>query len=491
MSTPARQVYIISDIHLGGDYPASTDPEDRGFRICTHVAELASFVDALADKPTPVELVINGDLIDFLAEQDAETGGNVAFVATAQLAAQRLDRILDRDAVLVRALARLLAQGHRLTLLLGNHDVELSLPLVRQRLAYHLGITGRQDFNFLFDGEAYTIGSVLIEHGNRYDKFNVIDHDGLRRVRSLMSRGQDVPAEFAFAPPAGSHMVVDVINPIKQQYRFVDLLKPETDVVVPILLALEPGFRSVLTRVAELSLAARKHGVTQAALPSFGGDINAHESSEMSSFGGDISFAPARPDPLAALLASVSPHASVILNAGAPDANSDIGQDISAMGTINRMTGIAKLLLSRNTPELDRRLPALLAALRALQNDNTFARNVEYNREYARAALDLSIGGYDYVVFGHTHMARDVWMTGGSRYFNAGTWADLIKFPTEIVSGPEPQALDAVRAFVEDLRDGRLSAWTSFQPTYVRFDLDPSDGVISAALCDYTTGGAL
>ena len=60
--------YVISDLHLGGVYPTTNDPEDRGFRICTHVPELTRFIDALTAKPGPLELVINGDLIDFLAE---------------------------------------------------------------------------------------------------------------------------------------------------------------------------------------------------------------------------------------------------------------------------------------------------------------------------------------------------------------------------------------------------------------------------------------
>ena len=94
--------------------------------------------------------------------------------------------------------------------------------------------------------------------------------------------------------------------------RGVDLLKPETGAVVPMLLALEPGYRSILSRVATLALAASKHRLAAAALPSFGGDI----SSEMSgldgfgddmggaAFGADISSSgPAGNDPLDRVLA--------------------------------------------------------------------------------------------------------------------------------------------------------------------------------------------
>ena len=50
----ARDVYIISDLHLGGAHPATDDPDDRGFRICTHGRELAEFVALLAARPAPM-----------------------------------------------------------------------------------------------------------------------------------------------------------------------------------------------------------------------------------------------------------------------------------------------------------------------------------------------------------------------------------------------------------------------------------------------------
>src|SRR6202011_3262869 len=122
---------------------------------------------------------------------------------------------------LFAAFGRLLERGHRLVLLLGNHDIELTLPTVRQRVAERIGVRGNHDYQFIIDGEAYVVGRALIEHGNRYDPYNVVDYDGLRRVRSLLSRHLPVPDEYAFDAPAGSHMVADVINPIKKDYRLI------------------------------------------------------------------------------------------------------------------------------------------------------------------------------------------------------------------------------------------------------------------------------
>src|SRR5205085_9372924 len=108
-----------------------------------------------------------------------------------------------------------------------------------------LQVKPHHDFEFIFDGEAYQVGDALIEHGNRYDKWNQIYYDALRHIRSFQSRRQEVPEEYAFPPPPGSEMVRTVINPIKKEYAFIDLLKPETSAVLPILMALEPGFRTL------------------------------------------------------------------------------------------------------------------------------------------------------------------------------------------------------------------------------------------------------
>jgi UDP-2,3-diacylglucosamine pyrophosphatase LpxH len=200
-----RQVYVISDLHLGGAQDPD-NPAGRGFRIFTRTAKLASFLDALAGKPPEgprVELVINGDFVDFLAEPDPDTGSWTALKADPGAAVEVLTRIAgpDREGVVFQALSRFLGRGHRLTLLLGNHDVELSFPAVRRTLERLLGVDGRQDFCFLYDGEAYVIGNALIEHGNRYDQFNTNDYDALRRVRSLQSRRQEVPRASRLTAP--------------------------------------------------------------------------------------------------------------------------------------------------------------------------------------------------------------------------------------------------------------------------------------------------
>ena len=505
MSGGARSIYVISDLHLGGVYAATDAATDRGFRICTHIEALTGFVDKLVAKPPAdpgIELVINGDMVDFLAERHAEPPGWRPFIADQAVAAKKLTDIVERDRPFFDALKRFLDRGHRLVILLGNHDIELVLPLVRRTFSSLVGIEGRHDCQFLYDGEGYLAGDALIEHGNRYDSFNVVDHDALRRVRSLLSRRQPIPDQYAFDPPAGSKMVAEVINPIKDTYRFVDLLKPETGAVIPLLLALEPGYRKLLSKALKHSVQASRHRMQDAALPGFGGDIHSDEEPMLDDFGGDISSSfedmssaastPDDPELREALKSALGDEADAFLNniqpsvAGDGFSDPDIGSDISTAETLDRSFGLIRLLLGRNDRDVEKRLPLLLKAMRCLQNDDSFNTEVESFREYDAAARDLAQNGIRHIVFGHTHHPRKVALDGGGYYLNSGTWADVLRFPTEIVTGSDEEAIPKLREFVSRVSSGDFSEWTMFRPTYVRLDLDNSDRVVKAELCEYS-----
>jgi UDP-2,3-diacylglucosamine pyrophosphatase LpxH len=502
MDKPARQVFVISDLHVGGVYPDSGDPEDRGFRISTQVPQLTAFVTALADKPPgepAIELVINGDFIDFLAEGDSRSCGWQPFIRDPEVATRKLETIVERDRALFAALGGLLSRGHRLTITLGNHDIELALPPVRKRLMELLGVEGHHEFQFIYDGEAYVIGDVLIEHGNRYDMFNVVDHDALRRHRSLVSRNQAVPDEQQFNAPTGSHIVASVMNPVKTSYPFIDLLKPETGAAVPILLALEPGARVKLGRLALMVTQATKHKLSGAAMPGFGGDIHA-EGDMDGSFGQDIgSFddhmgAGAAPSRFDDGDSGDDALATIISDAMGDDADGfldefqepeSIGEDISAADFFDRTMGLASLLLARNDDDVERRLPNLLKALRAVQDDKSFDRTTETASDYLDAARELARGGFRCVVFGHTHLPKRVVLEDDALYINTGTWADVMRFPMEILAGSNAEALPKLREFVRDLGAGKLSRWIGFGATYARLDLDASDRLMQAELLDF------
>jgi UDP-2,3-diacylglucosamine pyrophosphatase LpxH len=503
----ARSVFVISDLHLGGVY--SKTPKGRGFRMNTHVNELAQFVQTLAQSPPDgpkVELIINGNMVDFLAEREEAPPYWEPFTNDPEVACAKLQAIAERDRPFFDALGSLLKNGHRLTILMGNHDIELALPSVRKKLKEIIGVEPRHDYEFIYNGEAYVVGDALVEHGNRYDGWNVVSYDRLRRICSLLSRRQPIPEKYAFDPPAGSKMVCWVINVIKEDYKFIDLLKPEKEIAVPVLLALEPGYRQILATVAKLQYQASQHVPEKknAAMPSIGDDISSGGGPDMATFGSDISTysedgfraqAPSSDEDAAleqVLNATLGGDGHAFLDSLIPaEAQPSIGSDISTADVVDRTFGLARLLLAHDDQDVGRRLPALLKALRALQPDRSFDLDYEADPEYTNAATELLKGGFRYVLFGHTHLAKKIELQPGSFYLNSGTWADLMRLPPEIISGSPDVAMKKLQELVLATATGLLDPWIIFRPTYIRLDLDANDRTLRAELCDYTGAESL
>src|SRR4051794_10155852 len=89
-----RTVYVISDLHLGGAAPSDQGP---GFQICSakgqeYLADFLTWLSGQHSANDPVHLVVNGDSVDFLAEEPF-----AAFTADQSAAETKLQAIIDRS----------------------------------------------------------------------------------------------------------------------------------------------------------------------------------------------------------------------------------------------------------------------------------------------------------------------------------------------------------------------------------------------------------
>ena len=101
--------------------------------------------------------------------------------------------------------------------ILGNLDADISFDA--------------DYFEFLLqkfegNGRLGVAGTPFVEHGNRYDDWNAVNHDALRAVRSALSRREPLDPSLV-VPVPGSRLVVEVMNHYKRKFAFIDLLKPE------------------------------------------------------------------------------------------------------------------------------------------------------------------------------------------------------------------------------------------------------------------------
>lgn len=492
----AKRVYVISDLHLGG--APGKNEENRGFRMCTNEKKLKEFIDARTEEQKgdlQVELVINGDMIDFLAEDYPDREKWTPFKKTPELAEQVFNRIADRPQVdnVFKSLRALLEAGGEVTILLGNHDVELSLQSVRAELTKALEAEGNPKFRMLCEGQAYTIDTAIIEHGDQCDRWNQVDYGDLILARAEESRTRDPKDTLRFDPPAGSKLVSEVMNPIKKDYKFVDLLKPEETGVVLILLALKPTYAAKIVEVAPLIYESIKdyqprtfeaRSVGEAASVQ---DRSVEEdpllmylmSKRKGRFGpleSDFDYLGSTKGARAPAFRD-SPSGARAIRFGAPRGVTDwIG------GFYNGVREFLAEAIGGAIAEMS--LALLLDSLRLLQDETTFDRT-EVNEEdsYYKRALELAEKGYKYVILGHTHLAKRIKIGEDAVYFNTGTWADLIEIPDTILNGDRDAATALLKDLMSDIEASELKDWIrKFTPTHVRLDLDENGKIVDAKL---------
>jgi len=453
------ELYVVSDLHLGGK---------AGFQIFDQGVLLAEFISWLA-KQSPdrsIALVLNGDVVDFLAE---EPGAYLDPVG----AIEKLERIFVKDAAfspVAKALARFVRADRRtLVIVVGNHDVELALPPVHEWLAQLLSdgdASARGRIRFAVDGAGFpcAIGTkrVLCVHGNEVDTWNVVDHRQLLDVARALNRGSDVPD---WTPNAGTKMVIDVMNGVKSKMPFVDLLKPEVEAVPAMILAMDPSQAGRIGGL--LAIAAR---LAKDAARISAGFLSAEGMSE-----------PQAQAPQAALDAYLRRQLSA-----SPATNVDVDAVLDRAETAVR-TGTSTIALAGNAQQNTLGFGGLVI-------DTVFGRAPEENLRETLSKwlakdttfepttvdstftlLDAAIGpAVDVVIAGHTHLHRALRRTRGSgAYFNSGTWIRLIQLSQDVLDSKEKFApvFDRLKGTMQQIDNANL---VTRRPTVVRIAADAS-----------------
>jgi UDP-2,3-diacylglucosamine pyrophosphatase LpxH len=379
---------------------------------------------------------------------------------------------------------------------LGNHDIELALPKVRQHLQTTLGARhGR--LQFIYDGEAYTCGDLLIEHGNRYDSWNVVDHSALRQERSMLSRGLTVDEQERtkqyFFPPAGTLLVILLINHIKKYYRFVDILKPETGAVIPLLLALKPDYEDILQDILSLTPVVRRKirgRLAAPAKPAHPGNLAGSHLSQQSD----------RLTSVSEVLNEVLGHEAVLFQVQSKPQQGDLSAPDKQFPNLEillykacKMASNISILYGIQTEQADsNRLKQLYVALKQLNTDFSFDIHQEESNYIEAAKEIIDTGKFSYVVFGHTHLSKQINLQTAlgqtGLYLNTGTWADVIRLPKQIIEDGE-SATNALTEFVEAMRTNDFSRYIKRYLSYVEVTLHDNK-VTDAKLHSFCGTGA-
>lgn len=411
-------LYVISDLHIGGA---------EGFQMFRQHDALARFFRKLASLPQGgVALVLNGDVLDFLAEKpwtkfdlDSAPARMTAIVAreARRVAAAQQE---GRAALNLFEELRGVATRHLVVVALGNHDLETAHPQVKAILS------GGAKFKYHTDGTPViaTVGGkrVVIVHGNQTDENNAVDYDELARIVDGVAR----PGPRF--PNTGSRIVFEVLNETKSLAPFIDLI-PYENWRTPVALLLE-AFPEHGARLGKLLKAA---GL------------------KLGLLGDDAEGSPGGLEAPEAIYAQVERWYA----AGEP------------------LPPVGELLLWGwfRGPVVDAP-PSAWFDLDALGSADS-------------SIWDPRKKDGDVIIAGHTHTRRFVRdPSTGRLYMNTGTWADLIRVDDETVRNEWlfDLLIDALREGIDTLqRDGHLHQ----EQTYARVWTD--NGIVTAVLRDAAT----
>lgn len=423
---------------------------------------LARFIDRLpglraADES--LELIVAGDFVDFLAMPpwaDWSSPSEAVEKLKQTMHSEPFGQIFD-------SLGRLVAGGHRLTILVGNHDVEMTMPPVQDAFLRHLKASPER-IRFVDDGRAYRIGGALIEHGNRYDDANINDWSGLRTIASALSRFEEPPDELRVSP--GSRLVAKVINRFKERYPFVDLLQPEGELTLYLLAAFEPSLVARnLDKLVHLWWTRRladknRQGAQPGKTRHIASYDNQEHDEELATAFGDFYKRLHRP-PSSTRTGALGNLVKLWWTWGNDSLSQVIerGDDIPA----ERLHQLRVIL--RRSVDSD---------IGAAQDGDT----AQYGSAAERMIAD-SQGDIQTVVMGHTHRARHTGDAERASYINTGTWADIIRVPASALEN------GADRELSKFLRDLFKDTRPDIAPTYADLRIDGDGNASKAWLAEW------
>ena len=207
----AANILVISDLHLGEDLTLAATPAiSRHLQVLERqLIEFLRHYTRRRRNGLPWRLVINGDMVDFLAMCLLPAQGRVdlrtddirheehvyGLDRRRQVACAKMRAVVDRHRDVFVALAGFAAAGNTIEIICGNHDVEFHWPEVQETLraavtelwtsapAHQGSVTAAQlreriRFHPWFFHEP---GVAWIEHGHQYDACSSFDY-GLEPV---------------------------------------------------------------------------------------------------------------------------------------------------------------------------------------------------------------------------------------------------------------------------------------------------------------------
>jgi UDP-2,3-diacylglucosamine pyrophosphatase LpxH len=203
---------VVSDFHLGSGrwLPCGRANCLEDFAFDEEFADFLEFHSSGEFEDRPVELVLNGDILNLLQMEDH---GVHSHLHTERFVCRALQRIIDGHRIFFDALSRFAASPkRRIVYVIGNHDAGLLWPAPRKLFERRVGV------EVVFHPVYYRFHGVHVEHGHQHEELSRMDME-----RPFITQGLPEPV---LNLPWGSLFVAVMLSRIKVERPHVDKVRP-------------------------------------------------------------------------------------------------------------------------------------------------------------------------------------------------------------------------------------------------------------------------
>jgi hypothetical protein len=224
---------IVSDLHLGAGFAEAGNAledftQDAEFACLLQEAREESEADCME-----CELILDGDIMEFLQVPSLhEFDPAKAYPpedyrsSSEEDSLKKVNLIIAGHPVFFAALRDFLNAAHPLrqvTIIKGNHDVNLHWMAVQDRIREAVGATGERRNLVTFEARCISREGIYVEHGNQYAE-KVNRFDDFEKPRDRAQEGQ-----LVLVP--GSRFVIDFFNDVERERYWIDGVKPITSLI--------------------------------------------------------------------------------------------------------------------------------------------------------------------------------------------------------------------------------------------------------------------
>ena len=203
---------IVSDMHLGKGKILKDGSVNKleEFFFGEKFAELLDYYTSGQFRHCQVELIINGDFLNFL---QVDYQGHFLTVFTEEVCLEVLKEIIKGQPEVFKALKEFGAKpGNQITYIVGNHDQAMLWPRLRSHLNEVVGVS------IHYKSIVYSFDGIHVEHGHMYEAANSVNPK-----KFFLKKDLPVPI---LNLPFGSHFFVDFVMKIKEKHPHIDKVRP-------------------------------------------------------------------------------------------------------------------------------------------------------------------------------------------------------------------------------------------------------------------------